>query len=200
MWCSTFTGVCSVTSTVLGPKWAFKEQLFKKWLWCKVLLVKPDCRLSLPLGAPLSYHAPLISSLLTSPGELLALTLLWADLTEICAFTSLPVVEMDLPAIKAFLTQSNCGDYPTPHEFSGRGSYAIKSSLTLCSLIACWGRARKKVLASCFQIWGSSTVSGCLGVRTISKFIVRAPYPKKLTLPSPGPLLFKGLPKPKAST
>ena len=200
MWCSTFTGVCSVTSTVLGPKWGFKEQLFKKWLWCKVLLVKPDCRLSLPLGAPLSYHAPLISSLLTSPGELLALTLLWADLTEICAFTSLPVVEMDLPAIKAFLTQSNCGDYPTPHEFSGWGSYAIKSSLTLCSLIACWGRARKKVLASCFQIWGSSTVSGCLGVRTISKFIVRAPYPKKLTLRSPGPLLFKGLPKPKAST
>lgn len=200
MWCSTFTGVCSVTSTVLGPKWGFKEQLFKKWLWCKVLLVKPDCRLSLPLGAPLSYHAPLISSLLTSPGELLALTLLWADLTEICAFTSLPVVEMDLPAIKAFLTQSNCGDYPTPHEFSGWGSYAIKSSLTLCSLIACWGRARKKVLASCFQIWGSSTVSGCLGVCTISKFIVRAPYPKKLTLPSPGPLLFKGLPKPKAST
>lgn len=200
MWCSTFTGVCSIISAVLGPKWAFKKQLFKKWVWSKVLLVNPDCRLSLPLGAPFSYHPPLISSLLTSPGEWLALTLLWANLTEICAFSSLPVVEMDLPAIRAFLTQSNYGDYPTQHEFSGWGSWCCKSSLTLRSLIACWGRARKKVLASCFQIWGSSTVSGCLGVRTISKFIVRAPYPEKLTLPSPGPLLFKGLPKPKAST
>jgi len=84
-----------------------------------VLLVKPECRLSLPLGALLSYRAPLISSLLTPPGEWLALTLLWADLTEICAFTSFPVVEMDLPAIKAFLTQSNYGDFPTPHGFSG---------------------------------------------------------------------------------
>ena len=162
IWCSSFMAVLPIASTVLGPKWAFKEQLFTKWIWSKVLLVNPNVgspwlSFGLPFPTTIPYsliHWGLFVSLKSVPGS----HIIWAQLNSNVSLHFFASWKTGCLQSK-LLCFNGTTEIIQPNMifFLVGETNALRGSLTLQSLTAYWSTAGKKVLSSCFPIWGSTT-------------------------------------------